>query len=149
MKLKRGDDVTRGIVRQDLIDISAENENYVDPAVAGGRYYSHCDPCNKSFIRPGDLKRHNNYCHGGQLELRNDTLYPPGQHAPAHVEEEEVITTTIGTTSNQEMVSTTTSKAVSVFFFQCAIFFCRKNLAIFFVPTVVLKSNVLHYIDST
>ena len=89
MKLKRGDDVSRGIVRQDLIDISAENENYVDPAVAGGRYYSHCDPCNKSFIRPGDLKRHNNYCHGGQLELRNDTLYPPGQHAPAHVEEEE------------------------------------------------------------
>ena len=116
MKLKRGDDVSRGIVRQDIIDISAENENYVDPAVAGGRYYSHCDPCNKSFIRPGDLKRHNNYCHGGQLELRNDTLYPPGQHAPAHVEEEVI------TTSNQEMVSTATSKAVSVFFSMCNFF---------------------------
>ena len=126
MKLKRGDDVSRGIVRQDLIDISAENENYVDPAVAGGRYYSHCDPCNKSFIRPGDLKRHNNYCHGGQLELRNDTLYPPGQHAPAHVEEEEVITTTISATSNQEMVPTTTSKAVSVFFFSMCNFSVEK-----------------------
>ena len=77
MKLRKGDQVS---IPQDIVDISgsAGNDDNAGGSV-NGRYYSHCDPCNKSFIRPGDLKRHNNYCHGGQLELRNDTLYPPGQ----------------------------------------------------------------------
>ena len=100
LKLRSGDEVS---IPQE-IDNNSPAEN-VKAGSVNGRYYSHCDPCNKSFIRPGDLKRHNNYCHGGQLVLRNDTLYPPEQQNSMVGHEEEVVTTT----SNKEMFTTTTS----------------------------------------